>query len=450
MLSDFVVFHAILLLNAGHFGTYIFNFGIKIFLFNKKILKVWNNFTIKLLFIVIRKIQKNMGIFKKYKQIRNIIVLIMPSKTFKTYRNTPFTKDEEIFIIKEFSKGFSSIDVKRKFRAEYGNDLRSKKLQPHQLKRVYDRFLRDGIGRQCPSRDGRKVCATGDMKKNEAANILAENPSTSLTTLSRDLQISKASAWRIVREKLKFIPYKSFVSQKLTEQHKKARNDFCNWFLEQPENFHRRVIWGDEKWFCLNPKPNRQNFRTWSLHNPHNFMDLKEQGGQKVMCFVAIINDKVIGPYWFQDESGSNVSVNANRYLKMLQDHIIPKLPSRLINRLWFMQDGATAHTSNCVMSFLREKFGNRIISRFAERNWPARSPDMNPLDFWLWGHVESIVIQRKPGSIDELKMIVESIIEDLNENPSLIDKVTANVSKRAKACVDCNGSIFEHVSRKK
>ena len=23
---------------------------------------------------------------------------------------------------------------------------------------------------------------------------------------------------------------------------------------------------------------------------------------------------------------------------------------------------------------------------------WPARSPDLNPLDFWLWGHLKAMV----------------------------------------------------------
>ncbi|KOC67382.1 hypothetical protein WH47_09299, partial [Habropoda laboriosa] len=28
--------------------------------------------------------------------------------------------------------------------------------------------------------------------------------------------------------------------------------------------------------------------------------------------------------------------------------------------------------------------------------NWPARSPDLDPLDFYSWGHLSSLVLQHK------------------------------------------------------
>ena len=52
-------------------------------------------------------------------------------------------------------------------------------------------------------------------------------------------------------------------------------------------------------------------------------------------------------------------------------------------------QDGATCHTTERVLAWLKTKFQTRIISRNADKrnrggvNWPSRSPDLNPLDFW-------------------------------------------------------------------
>jgi hypothetical protein len=48
----------------------------------------------------------------------------------------------------------------------------------------------------------------------------------------------------------------------------------------------------------------------------------------------------------------------------------------------YFMQDGATAHTATYSKNVLNEVFEKRLISRGL---WPARSPDLNPCDFYLW-----------------------------------------------------------------
>ena len=40
----------------------------------------------------------------------------------------------------------------------------------------------------------------------------------------------------------------------------------------------------------------------------------------------------------------------------------------------------------------LHQRFPNKWIGRQGPTQWPARSPDLNPLDFYLWGHLKAIV----------------------------------------------------------
>ena len=56
------------------------------------------------------------------------------------------------------------------------------------------------------------------------------------------------------------------------------------------------------------------------------------------------------------------------------------------------MQDGAPAHFSRVAREFLNNNYTNRWIGRRGPIAWPARSPDLNPLDFYLWGHLKTIV----------------------------------------------------------
>ena len=48
-------------------------------------------------------------------------------------------------------------------------------------------------------------------------------------------------------------------------------------------------------------------------------------------------------------------------------------------------------HTMNMNLRLLDEEFDGRVVSRRAIRGqeWPPRSPDLNPCDFFLWGYLK-------------------------------------------------------------
>ena len=68
-----------------------------------------------------------------------------------------------------------------------------------------------------------------------------------------------ATAWRILRKRLKWYPYKPHKVVDLTDEHRAGRKEFCEWMASQPEGFATNVIWSDEKWFQLQAPPNVQN-----------------------------------------------------------------------------------------------------------------------------------------------------------------------------------------------
>ena len=55
----------------------------------------------------------------------------------------------------------------------------------------------------------------------------------------------------------------------------------------------------------------------------------------------------------------------------------------------WFIQDGAASHTGRRVLTWFIDHFEGRVIRRFTEKTWASQSPDLNPLDFFLWGHLK-------------------------------------------------------------
>ncbi|GBM78995.1 hypothetical protein AVEN_42420-1 [Araneus ventricosus] len=75
-------------------------------------------------------------------------------------------------------------------------------------------------------------------------------------------------------------------------------------------------------------------------------------------------------------------TVTSNIYLDMLQLYAAPQFPEVVI----FQQDDAPPHYGNIVREFQDTTFPQGWIGRGADMAWPPRSPDITPLDFYLWG----------------------------------------------------------------
>ncbi|GFW57968.1 uncharacterized protein TNCV_1419151 [Trichonephila clavipes] len=98
---------------------------------------------------------------------------------------------------------------------------------------------------------------------------------------------------------------------------------------------------------------------------------------------------------------------------------------------LWFQQDGATCHTARATIDLLKDTFGDRLISRFGMSpvNWPPRSCDLTPLDYFLRGYVKSLVYADKPQTLDHLEDNIRRVIADIR--PQMLEKVIENWTSR-------------------
>ena len=106
----------------------------------------------------------------------------------------------------------------------------------------------------------------------------------------------------------------------------------------------------------------------------------------------------VIGSYFFDETDGE-------RYRQMLKEFVWPEIDRLDLGHMWFQQDGATCHTSLETRELIRLKFGERVISKKEEVEWPPRSCDLTPLDFFLWGFLKSKVYANRPATIEQLKI---------------------------------------------
>ena len=67
--------------------------------------------------------------------------------------------------------------------------------------------------------------------------------------------------------------------------------------------------------------------------------------------------------------------------------------------------------------------FEDRVIARGQPTEWPPRSPDLTPCDFFLWGFVKGNVFTTPPPSIEDLRDRVVNELANLREDPEMIKK---------------------------
>ncbi|GFU07878.1 transposable element Tc3 transposase [Trichonephila clavipes] len=190
----------------------------------------------------------------------------------------------------------------------------------------------------------------------------------------------------------------------------------------------RRLLFADEAHFWLNGYVNKENCRIWSEANPQVYVETPLHP-EKLIVWCALWAGGIIGPYFFKNDEGHNVTVNGDRYRAMITNFFIPELNNHDVQELWFQQDGATCHTARATIDLLKDTFGDRLISRFGPVNWPPRSCDLTPLDYFLWGYVKSLVYVDKPETLDHLEDNIRRVIADIR--PQMLEKVIENWTSR-------------------
>ncbi len=80
------------------------------------------------------------------------------------------------------------------------------------------------------------------------------------------------------------------------------------------------------------------------------------------------------------------------KYREILETEIgrfIRNLPNDDAQRVFHMHDGAPAHNAQITHEYLNHFFEDRYIANNGPFQWPARSPDLTPLDFFFWGEIK-------------------------------------------------------------
>ncbi|GBO01650.1 hypothetical protein AVEN_273261-1 [Araneus ventricosus] len=79
-------------------------------------------------------------------------------------------------------------------------------------------------------------------------------------------------------------------------------------------------------------------------------------------------------------------------------------------------------------------------LKRAGPITWPPRSPDLNPCDFFLWGHLKSLVYATPVDSPEVLIARIVVAAADIKSMPGISERVRESFLPRYRLCSDASG----------
>ncbi|XP_060855227.1 uncharacterized protein LOC132932896 [Metopolophium dirhodum] len=247
-------------------------------------------------------------------------------------------------------------------------------------------------------------------------------PRSSIRHVSREIGVSVVAVHTILK-KNKMHAYKPEFVQHLRIGDSERRLQLLSWFSVQFEIdnlFYKNILWTDESKFT-------NNGTVW---------------GVNVWC--GLIGRILLGPYFYDG------TLSGRRYL----DFLVNQLPLLLEDvslatreNMYFQQDGAPAHNAIIVKNYSNKFFPNRWIGTHGVIPWPARSPDLTPLDFFLWGHLKNVEYEDPPINLQDLKNKIRLACSNLRRE-QINAATSTELLKRLESCLEHQGGNFEQFIR--
>uniref|UniRef100_V5G1N2 DUF4817 domain-containing protein n=1 Tax=Anoplophora glabripennis TaxID=217634 RepID=V5G1N2_ANOGL len=318
--------------------------------------------------------------------------------------------------------------------------------QPHYsvFINIHRQFSTHGLRTARPDERQNRINIRQERINNQILREFNRDPTTSSRRVSRSLRISKNKVLRVLKKDHRR-PYHLQPVQGLHEGDEERRLVFCRWVLnsiEQNEHFLSHILWTDESCFTRQGVVNFHNQHVWAHENPHAIRPRNFQVEFSVNVWKGVFSNYLFGPYFLLQR------VNGDNFLEFLiteHGNMWEEVPLNLRLNAWFQLDGCPAHFHRNVRGWLDYNFPQRWIGRGGPISWPPRSPDLTPLDFFVWGYVKDKVYMVPVHTREELIDRIQNACDEMR-NGNFIAAAQQSIRRRCELCVEQNGSHFEQL----
>ncbi|KAI6659879.1 hypothetical protein LOD99_14219 [Oopsacas minuta] len=203
---------------------------------------------------------------------------------------------------------------------------------------------------------------------------------------------------------------------------------------------HQSIVFSDGKIFTVEMAYNRQNSRILASDQKSISSSIRTikrtQKPASVMVWGAITSDGR-RPLVFIDKG---VKINKEVYVESILENALKPLAGEHFNGThWvFQQDSAPSHKAKMTSEWLKLNVPEFISTV----EWPAYSPDLNPMDFCIWSILESRVCAKPHKNVESLKSSLRREWDLISED--VLRAAVDKFYKRLSLCIAAKGNKFE------
>lgn len=255
--------------------------------------------------------------------------------------------------------------------------------------------------------------------------------------------ISRTSVHRIIKRDLDLKCFKRKRAQDLTEDNKICRLVRAKQLLKKYPEYMVPFIWfTDEKLFTVSAPFNSQNNRLYARSGVHK----RNLPAERVLHTRATFSKSVMVSVGVSAMGSTDLifvepgtKINGAYYRDvLLSQHLLPAI-KQYGDFFIFQQDSAPSHRAKETVELLSRETPDFIQPTL----WPPNSPDLNPVDYKIWGLLQNRVYQTRINDVEHLKQRLQE--EWSRFDLSVIDHAISEWRSRLRACVKASGGHFEH-----
>jgi transposase len=301
------------------------------------------------------------------------------------------------------------------------------KVSVRSINRVLRKFRLEGTIKRKEGSGRPKKMDERDVRG--LVNAVTKNRRATLGEISNMLAVEVSQS--TIRRRLHEEGYNSRVAKKkpyLTDIHKKRRlasaKMYKNWTIDD----WKKVVWTDEASF--EKGKNSRLVRVWRLADEAN----------KMQCLASTFkSDRASVMVWgaIRYDSKSELVI-MDKHRRTAKD-FVDQVYEGPLRRFWtdelgliLMEDGAPVHRSNAPKKW-------REDNNIAKLDWPAQSPDLNPI-VNIWKQMKDGVQKRFKLHMkdDDFKALLVDVWDSLDQ--TAWNKLIASMPERIKAVIDAKG----------
>ena len=236
----------------------------------------------------------------------------------------------------------------------------------------------------------------------QVREVVEDDPSKSMRAIAQQLEVTERTVRRVVNESLR---YKSYVMRRgqflsdVTKENRVIRGKRLLNKLKHPEEPDMLWFFSDEKNFDQDQKVNRTNDR-WLCSDPTEVPTVMHTKFPSSVMVLGVVSNEghVMPPHLFQE----GIRVNAAGYIRVLETVVKPWIDQVAQGRPYvFQQDSAPAHKAEVTQEWMAQNCHDHVTPNM----WPPSSPDLNPMDYYVWGVVEKESNKRPHNTKESLKV---------------------------------------------